>query len=138
RAPPPTPPPPHPPAPLRPLALPHAAQGRPVPWRRGPKTSKATPDAAMTSHFLATQVRPASRHIPREADRSLPACWLLAEWPPEADEPTGYWLATLPEDTAIAELVRLAKIRWRGGRDYPGVETAPPPGPLPGPPSTRL
>jgi hypothetical protein len=42
-------------------------------------------------------------------------CWLLAEWPAEADEPTGYWLSTLPADTPITELVRLAKIRWRVG-----------------------
>lgn len=35
-----------------------------------------------------------------------------------ADEPTGYWLATLPPDTPITELVRLAKIRWRTGHDY--------------------
>jgi SRSO17 transposase len=51
------------------------------------------------------------------------ACWLLAEWPPEADEPAGYWLSTLPEDTAIAELVRLAKIRWRVEHDYRELKT---------------
>jgi SRSO17 transposase len=114
---------PCPPATLRTLSLAHAARVRPVTWRQGTKTSKGNPDAAMTSHFLAIRVRPASRHIPREADRSLPACWLLAEWPPEADEPTGYWLATLPEDTAIAELVRLAKIRWRVEHDYRELKT---------------
>jgi SRSO17 transposase len=32
---------------------------------------------------------------------------------PEASEPTDYWLSTLPENTPITELVRLAKIRWR-------------------------
>ena len=53
----------------------------------------------MTGHFLAIRVRPASRHIPRAAGRSFPACQLLAEWPSEADEPTGYWLSTLPQDT---------------------------------------
>ena len=77
----------------------------------------------MTSCFLAIQVRPASRHITREADRSLPACWLLAEWPPGADEPSGYWLSTLPEDTPIEELVRLAKIRWRVEHDYRELKT---------------
>ena len=56
---------------------------------------------------------PANRNIPRADDGSLPQCWLLAEWPPEADEPTGCWLATLPAGTPIAELVRLARIRWR-------------------------
>ena len=109
---------PGPPANLRQLAIAHAAQIRPVTWRQGTKTSKANPAAAMTSCFLAIRVRPASRHIAREADRSLPACWLLAEWPPEADEPAGYRLSTLPEDTPIEELARLAKIRWRIEHDY--------------------
>ena len=87
-------------------------------WRQGTKATRGNPQATMSSHFLAIRVRPASRHIAREADRSLPACWLLAEWPPEADEPTDYWLSTLSEDTPITELVRLAKIRWRIEHDY--------------------
>ena len=77
----------------------------------------------MTSWFLAIRVRPASRHITRAADRSYPACWLLAEWPPEADEPSGYWLSTLPEDIPLEELVRLAKIRWRVEHDYRELKT---------------
>jgi SRSO17 transposase len=109
---------PRPPATLRQLALAHAAGIAPVTWRQGTRTGKDNPGAAMTGYFLAVRVRPASRHISRAADRSLPACWLLAEWPPEADEPTGYWLSTLPEDTAVGELVRLAKIRWRVEHDY--------------------
>ena len=114
---------PGPPATLRTLALAHAAQIRPVTWRHGTKTSKDNRDAAMTSWFLAIRVRPAGRHIPRAADRSFPACWLLAEWPPEADEPSGYWLSTLPEDTPLEELVRLAKIRWRVEHDYRELKT---------------
>jgi SRSO17 transposase len=109
---------PAPPASLRQLALAHADQVQPVTWRQGTKTSKGNPAALMGSHFVAIRVRPASRHVAREADRSLPACWLLAEWPPEADEPDGYWLSTLPENTPIGELVRLAKIRWRIEHDY--------------------
>jgi hypothetical protein len=31
---------------------------------------------------------------------------------------TRYWLSTLPPGTALAELVRLAKIRWRIERDF--------------------
>jgi SRSO17 transposase len=50
--------------------------------------------------------------------------WLLAEWPPEAAEPTDYWLSSLPEDTPLAELVRLAKIRWRIEHDYRELKTA--------------
>jgi SRSO17 transposase len=89
-----------------------------VTWRQGTRATKGNPAAAMTSCFLAIRVRPASRRIPRAADGSQPACWLLAEWPPEADEPAKYWLSTLPEDTPIAGLVRLAKIRWQVEHDY--------------------
>jgi SRSO17 transposase len=109
---------PGPPVTLRQLAIAHADQVQPVTWRQGTKSTRGNPEAAMTSFFLAIRVRPASRHVSRAADRSFPACWLLAEWPPGADEPTGYWLSTLPEGTAIDELVRLAKIRWRVEHDY--------------------
>ncbi len=114
---------PRPPTTLRQLALAHAGQVRPVTWRQGTKATRDNPAAAMTGCFLATRVRPASRHITRDADRSFPACWLLAEWPSEADEPSGYWLSTLPEDTPIEELVRLAKIRWRVEHDYRELKT---------------
>ena len=103
---------------LRQLAIAHADQVQPVTWRQGTKTTAGNPDAAMTSHFLAIRVRPANRDIPRGQDGSLPGCWLLAQWPPAADEPTDYWLSNLPPDTPIAELVRLAKIRWRVEHDY--------------------
>ena len=114
---------PAPPATVRQLAIAHADQVRPVTWRHGTRTTRDNPGAAMTSQFLAIQVRPASRHITRAADRSYPACWLLAEWPPEADEPSGYWLSTLPEDIPLQELVRLAKIRWRIEHDYRELKT---------------
>jgi hypothetical protein len=41
--------------------------------------------------------------------QDLPECWLIAEWPPGAPEPTRYWLSTLPPDTHRADLVRAAK-----------------------------
>jgi SRSO17 transposase len=108
---------------LRQLALAHARQIQPVTWRHGTRATRGNPDAAMTSHFLAIRVRPASRHITPAADGSLPGCWLLAEWPPEAEEPSGYWLSDLPADTPVAELVRLAKIRWRIEHDYRELKT---------------
>ncbi len=114
---------PQPPANLRQLAIAHADQIRPVTWRQGTRATKGNPAAAMTSWFLAIRVRPANRDVPRAADGSLPECRLLAEWPPEADEPTDYWLSTLAEDTPIAELVRLAKIRWRVEHDYRELKT---------------
>jgi SRSO17 transposase len=114
---------PNPPATLRQLAIACAGQVQPVTWRQGTKPSNGNPAALMSSHFAAIRVRPASRHIRREADRAFPACWLLAEWPPQAEEPEGYWLSTLPEDTPTAELVRLAKIRWRVEHDYRELKT---------------
>lgn len=77
----------------------------------------------MRSRFRALQVRPAGK-IPRTLaaadaggsaawDGVLPAETLLVEWPADASVPTEYWLTSLPPDTAIRRLVRLAKIRWR-------------------------
>jgi SRSO17 transposase len=114
---------PGPPANLRTLAIANAGNIRPVTWRQGTKATRGNPAASMTSCFLAIRVRPANRDIPRADDGSLPDCWLLAEWPPEADEPADYWLSDLPEDTPTAELVRLAKIRWRIEHDYRELKT---------------
>ena len=108
---------------LRQLALASADQVQPVTWRQGTRATRGNPTATMTSWFLAIRVRPANRDIPRAADGSLPECWLLAEWPPEADEPADYWLSTLPPGTPVAELVRLAKIRWRIEHDYRELKT---------------
>lgn len=67
----------------------------------------------LTSRFPAVRVRPANRNLPRNDGGTLPAYWLLVEWPSHAETPTDYWLATLPEDTPIEQLVWLGKIRWR-------------------------
>jgi SRSO17 transposase len=108
---------------LRQLAIAAADQVQPVTWRQGTRATKGNPTALMTSCFVAIRVRPANRDIPRADDGSLPECWLLAEWPPEADEPADYWLSDLPEATPIAELARLAKIRWRIEHDYRELKT---------------
>jgi SRSO17 transposase len=91
---------------------------RQVTWREGSR-------GPMNSHFVALRVRPAGHHqaARRAADGSLPAVWLLAEWPPQAAEPTDYWLSSVPADTPLAELVRLAKIRWRIEHDYRELKT---------------
>jgi SRSO17 transposase len=94
-----------------------------VTWRHGTRKTKDNPTAALRSRFLAIRVRPANRDIPRGADGSLPACWLLAEWPSGAAEPSDYWLSNLPVDTPLRELVRLAKIRWRVEHDYRELKT---------------
>jgi SRSO17 transposase len=84
-------------------------------WRRGSK-------GLQRSRFVALRVRPAGvsprRRASRTADRELPVCWLLAEWPVGQPEPVKYWLSNLPEDTPIVELVRLGKLRWRIEQDY--------------------
>jgi SRSO17 transposase len=79
----------------------------------------------MTSAFVALQVRLAGRRPTGRlgADGSLLPVWLLAEWPPEAAEPTDYWVSTLPAGAGLAGLVRLAKIRWRIEHDYRELKT---------------
>ena len=89
-----------------------------ITWRHGTKTGPMNPGAQMRSRFTAVRVRPANRNVPRASDGTLPAEWLIAEWPDSAAEPTDYWLSSLPEDTPLPELVRLAKIRWRIEHDY--------------------
>jgi SRSO17 transposase len=100
----------HRPVKLKTLAaeLPPAAWRR-VTWREGTR-------GAMRSRFARVRVRPAHRDENRSVPR--PEEWLLIEWPAGEPEPTKYWLATLPETTPIAALVRLAKLRWRIERDY--------------------
>lgn len=94
-----------------------------VTWRHGTKSSTSNRLASMTSRFIALRVRPANRDIPRGNDGSLPAEWLLAEWPQGATAPTDYWFSTLPETTPLKELVRIAKIRWRIEHDYRELKT---------------
>jgi SRSO17 transposase len=96
---------------------------RGVTWREGTKTGPDNPTGAMSSRFLALRVRPANRDIGRADDGSLPDAWLLAEWPTDAKEPTDYWISSLPADTPLETLVRLAKIRWRIEHDYRELKT---------------
>jgi SRSO17 transposase len=82
---------------------------RTVTWREGAK-------GPLTSRFAAVRVRPAHRDYWRSAPR--PEEWLLIEWPKGESEPTKYWLSNLPQDMALANLVDMAKLRWRIERDY--------------------
>jgi SRSO17 transposase len=82
---------------------------RTVTWREGTNTS-------LSSRFAAVRVRSAHRDDARAAPS--PEQWLLVEWPRGEPEPTKYFLSTLPMTTAVKELVRLAKLRWRIERDY--------------------
>jgi SRSO17 transposase len=85
-----------------------------VTWRQGSR-------GPMSSRFLALQVRPANIELRRAAadtQTELAVRWLLAEWPAGAEEPTDYWLSSLPADIALNDLARLAKLRWRIEHDY--------------------
>ena len=44
--------------------------------------------------------------------------WLIIEWPKGTDEPSDYWLANLPANTAHERLARLARLRWTIELDY--------------------
>jgi SRSO17 transposase len=106
---------------LRDLAL-QAGAGRAVEvtWRQGSR-------GPMRSRFLALRVRPANIGLRRAAAHTqteLPIRWLLAEWPAGADEPTDYWLSSLPADTPLPELIRLGKLRWRIEHDYRELKDA--------------
>lgn len=78
-------------------------------WREGTK-------GVMKSRFAAVRVRAAHRDFKRHEPR--PEEWLLIEWPRGEKEPTKFWLSTMPVDTTLEQLVRLAMIRWRIERDY--------------------
>jgi SRSO17 transposase len=99
---------PLPPKPPSGQSLPAAAY-RTVNWREASR-------GALQSRFAAVRVRPAHRDTTLEVPRAVE--WLLIEWPPGEDAPTKYWLSTLPEDTALEDLVSLVKLRWRIERDY--------------------
>jgi SRSO17 transposase len=83
-----------------------------VAWREGTR-------GKLRSRFVALRVRPAGVKLRRAvAGGELPVRWLLAEWPADQPEPVKYWLASLPDDIPLVELVRLAKLRWRVEHDY--------------------
>jgi SRSO17 transposase len=80
-----------------------------VSWREGSNDD-------LSSRFAAVRVRPAGEDYTRGEPRNVE--WLLVEWPQGEAAPTKYWLATLPQDTPLAKLVDIAKLRWRIERDY--------------------
>ena len=98
-------------------------QARRITWRTGSKQQQGQP-RMMSGRFVfcrALQADAGTREIYKGQD--WPECWLIAEWPPGAPEPTRYWLSTLPASTRRADLVRAAKQRWRIEHDYRELKT---------------
>lgn len=90
------------------MSLP-ATAWKSVMWRQGTNRK-------LRSRFAALRVRPAHRDYWRAQPH--PEEWLLIEWPKTDPEPIKYWFSTLPPETKLADLVRIAKHRWIVERDY--------------------
>jgi SRSO17 transposase len=82
---------------------------RTIKWREGAAER-------LSSRFARARVCVAHRDY--QLTESRPEEWLLIEWPEGEDEPTKYWLSTLPETITFGRLVDLTKLRWRIERDY--------------------
>jgi SRSO17 transposase len=99
----------------RPLSVKELALGLPkrawriITWREGASEQ-------LSSRFARVRVRVAHRDYNLTDSRSEE--WLLVEWPKGEDEPTKYWLSTLPQDITFRTLVDTTKLRWRIERDY--------------------
>jgi SRSO17 transposase len=81
---------------------------RTIKWREGSAEW-------LFSRFARVRVYVGHRYQPPEYRSEE---WLLIEWPEGEQEPTKYWLSTLPEDISFHRLVDVAKLRWRIERDY--------------------
>jgi hypothetical protein len=81
---------------------------RTIKWREGTNDWLSSRFARIRVHVASSHQRP-SKPIKE---------WLLIEWPEGEDEPTKYWLSTLPKNIGFRDLVDAAKLRWRIERDY--------------------
>ena len=84
-----------------------------MPQKKRPPEVQA--NQALSPRFAAVRLRSASRDHTLAAPH--PVEWLVVEWPESEAEPTKYWLSTLPQETALKDLVDLIKLRWRIERD---------------------
>jgi SRSO17 transposase len=80
-----------------------------IEWREGSAE-------VLSSRFARVRVRAARRDTRRHTTH--PEERMLIEWPKGENEPTKYFLSTLPEDITFRRLVYFAKLRWRIERDY--------------------
>ncbi len=106
-----------------------AAPGCGSPARGGESLGAVAARFRLESHRLAAGYK-AETQLPlcrgtdssghRDYWRSEPHAeeWLLIEWPQGEEEPTKYWLSTLPAKATLRELAHWAKQRWIIERDY--------------------
>ena len=78
-----------------------------IEWREGT-------NEGLSSRFARVRIHVGASH---ESETSAEE-WLLIEWPKDENEPTKYWLSTLPRNISFGDLVDAAKLRWRIERDY--------------------
>jgi hypothetical protein len=76
-----------------------AAIDRTIKWREGATDW-------LSSRFARVHVRVAHRDYSLTDSRREE--WLLIEWPKGENEPTKYWLSTLPKDISFRRLVELS------------------------------
>src|SRR5271169_5423473 len=75
-------------------------------WRQGTKTQ-------LSSRFALCRVK-----VPVEKGLAARAEWLLVEWPDGEEEPTHFFLTTLPKRMSKRQIVRLIKERYRTEQAY--------------------
>jgi SRSO17 transposase len=90
------------------MSLPSSAF-KEITWREGTGQK-------LRSRFATVRVRPAHRDYEKAEAREEE--WLLIEWPRSGAEPAKYWVSTLPANTTLKALVKMAKHRWIIERDY--------------------
>src|SRR5580698_6893748 len=90
------------------MALPSNAFKK-ITWREGV-------DRKLQSRFAAVRVRPAHRDYWKAEPHAEE--WLLIEWPQGETEPIKYWISTLPPNTQLKAMVKMARQRWIIERDY--------------------
>ena len=82
---------------------------RRVTWRDGSR-------GWQSSDFAAVRIRTAHHHTRSEPPGAEQ--WLLCERTSSAKVPYKFHFSSLPKNTSVRALVRLAKLRWRVERDY--------------------
>ncbi len=90
------------------MELPEASY-RKITWREGTNEK-------LSSRFARIRVNSANKDYLRESMRDEE--WLVIEWPENENEPTKYWLSTLPANISFVKMVNIIKMRWRIERDY--------------------